>query len=72
MLRPKTTAVRLSSGNDRDIASFFDIVFPDYDTWKTPFIVKMPPFFLCLIKKNIVHCAFWVEIMYLQNLECRE
>lgn len=52
MLRPKTTAVRLSSGNDRDIASFFDIVFPDYDTWKTPFIVKMPPFFLCLIKKK--------------------
>lgn len=70
MLRTKTTAVRLSSGHD-GYSFIFDIVFPDYDTWKTPFIVIIQPFFLCLIK-NIAHCAIWVEIMYLQNLECRE
>lgn len=50
MLRTKTTAVRLPCGHDRDIVSFVDIVFPDYFTWKTPFIVKMPPFFICLLK----------------------
>lgn len=71
MLRPKTTAVRLSSGNDRDIASFFDIVFPDYDTWKAPFIVKMQPSFLCLIKKtlSIVHFGLKSCIFKIWNVE---
>lgn len=71
MLRIRTTAVRLSSGHDGNVVLIFKIVFPGYDMWKTPFIVKMSHFYPWLIE-SITHAVVWVKILNPQYLECKE